>query len=283
MNVDINNAEARTKICGIVVLVGAASCSISLFTLVRYAFRGESPYAFALLIRNLACIAGFIVISVGVFADKHHLFKLGLFASAAAFVIDAYFPLMWIDSDRKYYGSLSEGLGGGNLILLLCYLTALAGFLFTGILFSQKPAWQFPKVGSLGMICIAAFVLFTVGYTIYYIKDNYLTLWEYASSYIPSSSLLSMIGAIGVLLMPIVFSNEIPKVDILEKINTNKPNTQINITDASESDAENAAESVGTKMIEGDTINLLRRYKELLDMGIITDEEFQLKKSELLK
>ena len=283
MNVDIRANDSKAKICGAIILLGAAICSISLFTLVRYAFKGESPYAFAFLLRSLACIAGYIVIGVGVFTEKHHLFKLGLFIAAASFVIDAYFPLLWIDSNRKYYGSLSRAFGDGNLVLLLCYLAALVGFVFMGILFSQKKEWQFPKVGSIAIICIVAYVILALGYTIYYINENYLTLSEYVSSYIPSSSFLSMFGAIGVLLMPVAFADEIPKVEILEMLKLNQINPKVSQNAVSESVSQKAAEPVSPKMLEEDTVNLLRRYKQLLDMGIITDEEFQLKKSELLK
>lgn len=283
MNADFKANDSRVKICGAVILLGAAICSISLFTLVRYAFKGESPYSFAFLLRNLACIAGYLVISVGIFTEKHHLFKLGLFIAATAFIIDAYFPLMWIDSNRKYYGSLSEAFGDGNLVLLLCYLAALAGFVFMGILFSQKKEWQFSGVGSIAIICIVGYAVLALGYTIYYINENYLTLSEYVSSYIPSSSLLSMVGAIGVLLMPFIFADEIPKVEILEMIKGNQKKTQASQSAVSELTIPKAAESGSPKMLEEDTVNLLRRYKQLLDMGIINDEEFQQKKSELLR
>ena len=275
MNANISSADSRVKACGLLILIGAAVCSISLFTLVRYAIKGDSPYSFALLIRNLACIAGYITIGIGIFTDKHHLFRVGLFTAAVAFVIDSYFPLMWIDSNRKYYGSLSAGLSGGNFTLLLCYLTALIGFILMGLLFSKKPEDQFSKEGSIAMICIVAYIVLAVCYAIYYMKDNYLSLWEYASSYIPAASLLSMIGAVGVLLMPIAFSDEIPRVEIIGSLNAGqkKPEQKQNGVSGSR-DLKNEKE---------DTVTLLIKYKELLDMGIITDEEFQLKKSELLK
>lgn len=274
MNNATNNIESKAKICGILVLLGAAINVISLFTLVRNAFRGESPYAFAFLLRNLACISGFTVIGVGIFNNRHTLFKAGLFTCAAAFLIDAFFPLKWINENTKYYGSLAEGLKGGNFIILICYLAAVAGFVLMGILFSEKKEWQFPKAGTIAMICIAAYIFLTVCYGIYYMKEYYVGLWEYLSNYISGSSSLSIVGATGVLLMPAAFSEEIPKVELLSSIEGSYKAAQVT--------QSAAVEPVSAEPIKDDTITILRKYKQLLDMDIITQEEFDAKKKELL-
>lgn len=300
MGAGIDNVESKAKVCGIVILLGAVICLIPLFTFVKYAFRGESQYAFLFLIRNLACIAGYAAIGFGIFAEKHDYFKIGLFINAGAFVLDTYFPLMWITSETKYYESLSRGLGSGNFLLLLCDLAALAGFVLMGILFSQKPEWQFPKVGSIAMTCIASYIVLMLIYILYYISEHYLKLGEYLSSYITGSSALAIVGAIGVLLMPYAFSDEIPQVEILDMINSNQNTAKSsqnigastavagNNTAETVAVADNATETASMEseqpqMLETDIVNLLRKYKQLLDMGIITDEEFQSKKTDLLK
>ena len=290
MSIGIDNIESKAKVCGIVVLLGAVICLIPLFTFVKYAFRGESQYAFLFLIRHLACIAGYAVIGFGIFAEKHDYFKIGLFITAGAFVLDTYFPLMWITSETKYYESLSRGLGGGNFLLLLCDLAALAGFVLMGILFSQKPEWQFPKVGSIAMGCIASYIVLTIVYVLYFASENYLKLGEYLSNYITGASALAIVGAIGVLLMPYAFSDEIPQVEILNMIDSNHNTAQggqnVGTSTAAVSNTISATvvvESEQPHILEADKVNLLRKYKQLLDMGIITDEEFQSKKTDLLK
>ena len=283
MGSNISNMESKAKICGIVILLGAAVCSIPLFTIVRYAFKAESPYSFNFLIATLACIAGFIIIGVGVFTYKHHLFRVGLFTVAVAFVLDTYFPLMWIKSNADYYDSLSKGFGDGYLFLLLYCLAALAGFLLMGILFSQKPEGQLPKVGSIAMICLAIYIVLSLGYSIYFMKDSYLKLWEYLTGYITGSFMFPIVGAIGVMLMPVAFSDEIPEVEILKSLNANQNIPQVNQKVVSETISTNTTETAGSGVFEEDTITLLREYKQLLDMEIITEEEFRLKKSELLK
>ena len=274
MNNINTNIESKPKICGIVILLGAVVSAISLFTIVRYAIRGESPLTFALLLRNLACVAGFAVIGVGIFTERHHLFKIGLFTVAAAFVVDAYFPLNWIRQNTKYYGSLTGGFKEGNLILLICYLSALTGFLLMGILFSNKQVGQAQKMGTIATICIAVYIVIAVGYAMYFMKDNYVTLWPYLSSYITGSSALTVVGAIGTLLMPSAFPEEIQQAEMRNSSSINHVITQ---------SEQNVSAVLGNmNVIDDDAFALLRKYKQLLDMGVITQEEFDLKKKELL-
>ena len=275
MDMKVSNDESQKKTCGIILIAGAAICSISLFTLVSYAFDGESQHAFLYLIRNLAFISGFAAAGFGALTDRHDLFPIGLFACAAASVLDVYFPLYWIDSFTKYGDSLADGLGGGNFLLLLCYLSEVAGFLFMGILFSGKTEWQFPQIKSVAIACVAAFIALTVICALYYISEYRLTLWGYLSSYITGSNALSVAGATGVLLMPSAFSEELPKLD--PAANTGA------VQSANQPGQTGKTESTDSKVSEEDVIEQIKKYKQLLDMGIITEEEFQLKKTELLK
>lgn len=274
MNDDISSVESTKQACGIILLVGAAVCSISLFTLVSYAFKGESQYSLLFLIRNLAFISGFVAIGIGVFKDKHELFPIGLFINTAASVLDVYFPLMWIDSTTKLYESLSEGLGGGNFLLLLCYIAEIAGFLFMGILFSKKTEWQFPQIRSASIVCIATYIVLTLLYALYYTSEYDLSIWEFVSSYITGSNALTVVGAIGVILMPFAFPEEIPQADSIDKDDIARGTNQ--------SGQPNATVTTQGTTNDDWTTQLLK-YKELLDEGILTEEEFNKKKQELLK
>ena len=269
-----NSNESKVKLCGIVVLLGAALSVIPFFTVITYAFRGESPYSFTLLLRSLATLAGFSIIGYGIFKDKRELFKIGLFIATASFVLDAYFPFLWTKENYKYFGSLTKSLGGENFVLLLCYLSAVVGFVLMGIHFSQKSEEQSANLGTIAMVFIAAYIVLLIGHAIYYMKENYISFWPYVSAYFTGASVLSIVGAAGVLLMPYAFPVETSQQRIIN-----------------ESGTENKAESVeqigaegqvSQKMDEADAFALLRKYKQLLDAEVITQEEFDSKKKELL-
>lgn len=275
MDMKTNNDESQKKTCGIILIAGAAICSISLFTLVSYAFDGESQHAFLYLIRNLAFISGFAAAGFGALTDRHDLFPIGLFACAGASLLDVFLSLYWIDSLTKYSDSLADGLGDGNFLLLLCYLSELAGFLFMGILFSGKTEWQFPQIRSVAIACVAAFIALSFICTLYFISDYQLPLWGYFSNYITGSNALSVVGATGVLLMPFAFSEELPNLDPASNTGAVQSTNQPGQT--------GKTESTDPKASEEDVIELIKKYKQLLDMGVITEEEFQLKKTELFK
>ena len=274
MKADNSNVESTKQACGILLILGAVACMIPFFTLVSYAFKGESPHALLYVVRNLAFISGFIAIGIGVLKDKHELFPIGLFINAAASLLDVYFPLIWINSDAEYYESFSRALGGGNFLLLLCYFAEIAGFLLMGILFSKKAEWQFPQIRSASIACIAAYIALTLVCVLYYTSEFEVSIWEFVSSYITGSNALTVVGAIGVLLMPFAFPEEIPQADSIDKDDIARGTNQ--------SGQPNATVTTQGTTNDDWTTQLLK-YKELLDEGILTEEEFNKKKQELLK
>ena len=143
-----------------------------------------------------------------------------------------------------------------------------------GIHFSQKSEEQSANLGTIAMVFIAAYIVLLIGHAIYYMKENYISFWPYVSAYFTGASVLSIVGAAGVLLMPYAFPVETSQQRIIN-----------------ESGTENKAESVeqigaegqvSQKMDEADAFALLRKYKQLLDAEVITQEEFDSKKKELL-
>ena len=271
---EAGNTESIKKICGIVAFLGVAANAVALFTLVRYAFRGESPYSLNFLLKNLALIACYTMVGVGALTDRHDLFKTGLFVGAATFALDAYFPLLWISEDTKYYESLAKGLGNGYFFLLVSYLAAIVGFALMGILFSQKREWQFPNMGLVATVCIAMYIVLTLGYAIYFTHEQYVSFGPYLTSYITGSSALSIVGAVGVMLMPFAFPEE-AAISEAPAIAGSAQNTTINVTPVPDMESQ--------PVLADGAFSLLRKYKQLLDMDVITQEEFEAKKKELLR
>ena len=274
MDIKANNEDSLKKICGGVVLAGAAFNALALFTFVTYAFKGESPYSFYFLIRSLASTIGYIVIGVAVLSEKPHLFKSGLFSVAGSFILSAYMPLTWIKQEAEYYDSLFRGNGANITCLFIC-IAGATGFIITGILFSQKPEWLFSNISTIAVVLLAAYVALEVIYMLYFTNSNGVTLWEYFTYYITGSGAMAVIGAIGVIILPFAFPNEIPKIEILDKTPAIQKNP---FAEAQDSLPVKSAAKLSTD----ETVELIRKYKQLMDMGIISADEFQSKKDELL-
>lgn len=279
-----NNVATRSNISGVIAYVGAAVCAIPLFTIVSYASKGESPYTMILALRSLLFIIGFGLIGTGVFQNNPQHAKGGLIVSAIGFVFCAIFPIMWISENTKYYDSLKEGLSGGNGYLLLSYIAAFIGLILMWSAFSNEQEMQ-SSTKSIALGAIALYLLITVLYAFWDIDDLSVTFGEYIKYYIDGSGTLAIVGVVGALLLPSAFPDNARKVPKISPVaSTSSPVTTPaanQFTNPTAVSAKNSTPSADNSL--EDAVATIRKYKELLDMGIITQEEFQDKKSELLK
>lgn len=275
------NSESLIKPCGIIVLVGAACKAISLFTFIRLCFEAGNDRAAFYLIRDILCIVGFVIIGLAVFTEKHHLFRLGLFTCAASFLFETYLPLSWTASNLDLYDDISDlkyVLPGENVGYFVVCITALAGFIIMGLHFSQKSVRPNTDLGKVAFYLLVANIVITLIYMVWFMNSQYVDLKTYLTNYIPGSTALAVIGIAGAAMLPLAFPNEVPRV----------PAQQVSVstvTMQTQSNAQTVAASGEANIKSNDnvTVELLRKYKQLLDMGIITQDEFNSKKADLLK
>ena len=289
MNVNSNSIESTRKLCGYIVLAGAVINAIALFTFVSYAFKAESSNAFYFLIRSLASTAGYAIIGAAIFTEKYDLIKWGLFSVGGSFVLSTYMPLVWIKSNADYYGSITRANGANFVCLLIC-LAGAAGFIIMGIVFSNKTELQ-QNNNTVAVVFLGIYIALEAIYAIYATQSFGVTMWTYLSNYIPGAGAMAIVGAIGAIMLPYAFPDEMPANESTFQKNAQQPDLQESVQKNTANDlgiTVEVATSNNDQLINepeksfADSIELLKKYKQLLDMGIMTPEEFAEKKKQIL-
>ena len=278
MNPTNTKNNNNNTISAVLILFGVASALVSLISIDYSILVDSSDSMYAIL--DVLYIAACCVTAYAVYSDNRDFMVAGSFIGASVQLLKAYKIFKWIKSSYDYFESL-DGCGT-RILYLLVALCGAAGFIMLGLFYTKSYAQQLKdKI----LIIVIMLAVCGAGETIYpfFSFKSYNDAGEFFGNFLAGkiaivSPFFMILGLILFLITeyPDAFSNASSSVN-----NTTAASAATTVYQ--QSAAEQAKGSSEPEVMSFENrMEMIRKYKNLLDMDIITQEEFEKKKKELL-
>ena len=273
------NTKTNNTLSAVIILFGIVSALVSMIS-IDYSLLVDSSSPIYIIMDALY-IAACCVTAYAVYSDNRDLMSAGSFLGASVQILKAFTIFKWIKSSYEYFETL-DGCGTRILYLLIAICGA-AGFIMLGLFYTKSYAQQLKDKIQMIVIILAVCGAGETIYPFFSIK-NYYDAGEFFEYFI--SGKISIISPVFLILGLIIFHiTEYPNAfsNVSTSVNNTAAASPVTPVYQQSAVAKSVADSSEPEEMNFEKkIEMIRKYKTLLDMEIITQDEFEIKKKELL-
>ena len=282
----------------VVLLASAIACAIILIIEAGHHISGEYAYtgmAFVCDLIGVCFTVSYILISVSLVREQRKLMAPGITLAIVALSIRALFELFFLvdsvnnnglvigDSRYNYWESKYQFM---TVLQMLVFVIGVAGIILLLLSVKKKDRVDRERLLKLSPILTGVSIIGTIVCGFWFAFTYFeISFGEFLTSYYRGESFLSFIGMIGLVLLAMMCSLEskgVPSESTVVLVDTTPNHTPSVTIEQNLAQKEMTSHAVN-QYDEDIAIDMLKRFKQLLDLGIITQEEFDEKKQELLK